>query len=183
MSIINNYLDFSEMHYSIPFSMQVQNLFLFLFFAALVLKIYLNQKNYSKKYQYVTFVVVNFPHHATYRWKALDEQIPNIYTFIGQKPFNFNIKSLIIFGICPEIYPNAPSHDNYQKLFIGISISYMYQSIPFSMYIKKNIFSRFFHVWFPRYSRFIRFFSKKVLICNVCYRQHCASCNISLESS
>ena len=38
---------------------------------------------------HLTFPAANFAHHATYGWKALEEKIPNIYTFIGQKLFFF----------------------------------------------------------------------------------------------
>ena len=37
---------------------------------------------------------------------------------------------------------------------------YLYQSIPFLMHMKKNLFSRLFHVQFPRYFRFRCFFWK-----------------------
>ena len=137
---------------------------------------------FSKKYASVTFDIGNFARHATYHSKALEEQISNIYTFIGEKPFNFNIKILIIFGTVPKIYLNSLSHEYYQKLFVGISILYMYQSIPFLAYIKKNIFSRFFHVWFTRYCRFRCFFSQKIFITNFSYMQLCTSCDIPLQS-
>ena len=51
--------------------------------------------------------------------------------FYWWKTFEFYIKSLIIFGTVPKIYLNSLSHEYYQKLFVGISIWYMYQSIPF----------------------------------------------------
>ena len=86
---------------------------------------------FPKKYSSLTFPICNFARHATYHCKAFEEQILNIYTFIGEKPFNFNIKSLIIFANVLKIYLNSFSHDNYQQLFLGISISYRYQSIPF----------------------------------------------------
>ena len=39
----------------------------------------------------------NIVHHVAYGLKALEEYVSNIFTFIGQKSFNFNIYSLFIF--------------------------------------------------------------------------------------
>ena len=36
----------------------------------------------------------NIVHHVAYGLKALEEYVSNIFTFIGQKSFNFNIYSL-----------------------------------------------------------------------------------------
>ena len=93
---------------------------------------------------------------------------------MGEKLFNFNINSLAIFAIFPKIQGNALSHDNYQKLFIGISISYIYQSIPFSMQMKNNVFP----CLVPEIFLLQTFFFQKILICNFCSSQHCASCDI-----
>ena len=66
---------------------------------------------FSKKYSSLTFVIGNFACHATYHSKHLKEYISKIYSFIGEKPFNFNIQSVIIFPNVLKIYLNSLSHE------------------------------------------------------------------------
>ena len=89
------------------------------------------QTLFSKKYLYLTFAVVNLRHHATYCWKAPEEYISNIYTFMGQKPFIFHIQHPIRFPFLPKKYLNSLSHQYYQKLFFGFTFFYIHQLIPF----------------------------------------------------
>ena len=88
---------------------------------------------FSKKQQYVTFVVVTFAHHATYRWKALEEQISNIYTFYFYwwKTIHFSYRQSYYIYLLPKKYVNSISHEYYQKLFLGFWFSYIDQYIPY----------------------------------------------------
>ena len=93
----------------------------------------------SKKYLSLTFALVNFGYHATCHWKALEEQISNIYTFMGQKPFVSKIYCLIIFALLPKKYKNSLSYEYYQKLFVAITLFCLHESIPFDIYVKKKL--------------------------------------------
>ena len=121
--------------------------------------------------------------HATYHWKALSKYISNIYTFMSQKPFNFDMKSLIIFVIFAKISLNSLSHDYYQK------INYWnYRLIPipidsvFNVH-QKEYFFKIFPCLVPEIFPLQTLFFQKLLISNFCSSQHCASCDISLASS
>ena len=59
----------------------------FRFFRFLLIQILPFQMFLSMKKLNRTFPRVNFRDHATYRWKALGEYIPKIYTFMGQRNF------------------------------------------------------------------------------------------------
>ena len=57
-----------------------------------------------KNHSSLTSVIGDIAYHATHRWKALEEYIPNIYTFLGEKASLFQINSLIIFTVFAKIY-------------------------------------------------------------------------------
>ena len=52
-----------------------------------------------KNHSSLTSVIADISYQATYHWKALEQYIPNIYTFMGQKSVIFLISSLIILTI------------------------------------------------------------------------------------
>ena len=54
---------------------------------------------YWKKHSSLTSVIGHISYHATHHWKALEEYIPNIYIFMGQKSFIFLINSLLMLTI------------------------------------------------------------------------------------
>ena len=54
---------------------------------------------FGENHSSVTSVVGEISDHATHRWKALKEYIPNMYTFMGQKSVIFLINSLIILTV------------------------------------------------------------------------------------
>ena len=143
---------------------------------------YCGARHFFSKKQSVTFAIGNFPHHATYRLKALEVYISDMYNFMGQKPFNFNIKSLIIFAIFPKNTPKLTFAWILPNNFFWIYNLYMYQSIRLSLYSKKTFFGVF---WCLIYEilPFQTFFFQKILICNFCYRQLSVSCDIAFESS
>ena len=91
-------------------------IFFQVFFDVWFSRYYCFRNFFSKKCLFVTFDIVNFAHQMTYHWKAFVEYISNIYIFMGEKCFNFNVKTLIIFGIWPKIHLNTLSHDNYLDL-------------------------------------------------------------------
>ena len=65
---------FFYMHQSIPFELYIKKkLFLSFFDIFRSRDIAVSHIFFSKKYLYLTFVVVNFGPYATYRWKALKE--------------------------------------------------------------------------------------------------------------
>ena len=96
--------------------------------------------------------ISNFSHHATYRWKALEEYISNIYTFMGQKGSIFHIMSLIIFAFLPKKYVNSLSDECYQKLFLNLH---------FSTYTNGFLIKCTFPFFVPQIFRFRSFISKK----------------------
>ena len=152
------------LHQSIPFDIYVKKNFLPRFFDFWFPRYCRFRRLFPKKYISLTFAVVNFGHHATCHWKALEEQISNMYTFMGENPFVSKIYCLIIFALLPKKYKNSLSYEYYQKLFVGITLFCLHQSIPFDIYVKKTFLPSFFHFWFPRYCRFRRFFPKKYIL-------------------
>ena len=98
--------------------------------------------------------------------KVLAEQIPNIYTFLGDKSFLFQIKSLIILTILAKKYLNSLSHEYYQEFFFQFTCFYIHKSIPLKVYVQKNLFATFPHFWFSRYCRFRCIFGKRDLYQN-----------------
>ena len=105
-----------------------------------------------KNHSSLTSVVGHISHYATHRWKALEEYIPNIYTFMAQNYVNFLINSLIIFTILMKKYLN------WTHLRINISKKYFLDSIflytpndSILNVLQKNYFSKFFDYSFWRY--------------------------------
>ena len=110
----------------------------FQIFRLLHLKILPSQMIFSKKDLYLTFAGVNFQHHAIYHWKGLGEYIPNIYTFMGQKPFLFHIRTRTILTILVKNCLNSLSHEYYQTFLFGFACFYTHQSFPLEVYVKKS---------------------------------------------
>ena len=63
-----------------------------------------------KNHSSLTSIVGHISHQAKHCWKALEEYIPNIYTFMAQNYVNFLINSLIIFTILMKKYLNSLTH-------------------------------------------------------------------------
>ena len=119
-----------------------------------------------KNHSCVTSVVGDISHHATHHWKALDEYIPNMYTFMGQKSVIFLINSLIIFTTLMKKYLNLILAKN----IFWIPVFIQTKRFLFKCTSKKNCFSKFFEFSFSRYYPFRRFFWGKPFICNFCCR-------------
>ena len=111
-------------HQPITLQVYVKKNFFLQFFALFLVQILLFQTFLSKRDLYLTFPAGNFAHHATCGWKVVEEQIPNIYAFMGEKPSIFHIQSLIIFVLFPKKYVNSLLHEYYQKLFLGFRFFY-----------------------------------------------------------
>ena len=90
--------------------------------------------------------------------------------------------SFFIFALLPKQYKNSLSYKYYQKLFVGFTFFYMYQSIPFYMYVKKTPLE-FFRLLIPEILPFQTFFYQKVSMPHFCCSKLWASGDISLESS
>ena len=119
----NQFLDLPfYIHQSIPPKVYVKKTPFFQIFPFIVVQILPFQTFFSKKNLYLTFAAANFAHHVTYHWKALEEQIPNIFTFMGQKTFIFQINSVIIFTILPKKYLNSLSHQYYQNSILDLHL-------------------------------------------------------------
>ena len=85
-----------------------------------------------------------------------------IYILLSVKNLSFfYINSLIILTILVKIYLNSLLHEYFQNYFFWFISFYIHQSIPPKVYVKKNFFSTFFHLFFSRYCCFIRFFFLK----------------------
>ena len=107
---------------------------------------------FSKKYSPESFAIGNITRHVTYHWKALEEYISNIYTFMGQKGSIFHTMSLIIFAFLPKKYVNSLSDECYQKLFLNLH---------FSTYTNGFLINSTFPFFVPQIFRFRSFISKK----------------------
>ena len=120
-------ISFFYIHQQIPYYVYVQKNFFSNFFHFSFLRYCRFRRFFSKKQQYVTFVVVNFCYHATYRWKALDEQISNIYTFMGETPSIFWYTDSYHICLLAKKSVNSLLHEYFQNLILGFSFFYIHQ--------------------------------------------------------
>ena len=89
----------------------------------------------------------HFGHNVTYHWKALKEYFPNIYGFMTQNLFLFELKSLIIYSIWCV---NNETHFKYikdEKLKFGIGVNNICRGLQFISRWKKTFFQLFSICW------------------------------------
>ena len=152
------------------------------FFAFSFLRYYPFRRFFWKKHSLQTSVIGDISYHVTHHCKALEEEISNTYTFMGQKHFIFNIKCPIIFAIFPKYssthFPMKIAKNSlldlhlfiYTKAFLFNCTSKQTISPSFSSFPSQDITCS--DVLF-----------EKPFITNFYYRWHFVSCDTPLESS
>ena len=115
-----------------------------------------------KKHSSLTSVIGDISYHVTHHWKALEEYISNIYTFMSQKSFIFLINSIIILTI---LMKNSWTHFriNTRKKYFLDSYIFIYTKPFLFKCTSKKTMSLNFSSFLSRYiTRSGAFFGKSI---------------------
>ena len=127
--------------------------------------------------------MINFGHHATYHWKALDEQISNIYITRVKSLRFFIYWVLSYFPFSPKGMSTHFRMNITKNSFMELAFSTYTNKFLIKCRLKKTFFRAFliFRSWDIAIPD--GFFFQKITICNFCCSQRLLSCDLSSESS
>ena len=118
--------------------MYVQKHYVSKFFEFSFSRYYLFRLFWGEKHSSLTSVIGDISYHATNHWKALEEYIPNIYTFMSQKSFIF----LIVLSYWLFWWKNSWIHFRInirKKYFLDLCIFIYTKRFLFKYTLKKTI--------------------------------------------